>query len=85
MILVEKPFCKPDLENAMELFNKAKSRNIKIFVGFNHVVGKAASKIKSILENETIGKIQTLDVEFREHWVEFFQLIIGSKALKTVT
>jgi predicted dehydrogenase len=59
-ILVEKPVCGPGLERAEELRELAAERGVRVFVGYDHVVGKAA-----VAALETV---ETLDVEFREHW-----------------
>jgi len=71
-VLVEKPLCTPDLEGAHELFEEASAAGCSVFVGYDHVVSKAASSMAKMLAEETVGSIQTLDVEFREHWGGIF-------------
>ena len=71
-ILIEKPICTPDLENADELLAKANAKGCRLFVGYDHVVGAAAERFCSLADAGTIGEPQTLDVEFREHWGGIF-------------
>jgi len=70
-ILVEKPVCGPNLEDANKFYEKAKSMGVAAFVGYDHVVSLAAKKFVSSFKN-SFGKLITLDVEFREHWGGIF-------------
>lgn len=76
-ILVEKPFCTPDLEGAEELYKLAKEYDVSIFTGYDHVVGLASKKFGDIAASGKLGNIETLDVEFREHWGGIFLRIHG--------
>lgn len=69
-ILIEKPLCMPDLHGAQELWEAAQSGSTRVFVGYDHAVGKSARKVEELLPQ--LGEIQTLDVEFREHWAGIF-------------
>lgn len=69
-ILVEKPLCAPDMEGADKLRELAARSGIEVFVGYNHAVGRAARFARERLG--AIGPIETLDVEFREHWGGIF-------------
>lgn len=71
-ILVEKPFCTPDLNGAQELFDTARNRGVAIFTGYDHVVGQASAKLTDIATSGRLGAIETLDVEFREYWGGIF-------------
>jgi predicted dehydrogenase len=71
-ILIEKPLCGPDLKGAQELFDRAAQANIAVFVGYDHVVGKATGIVDDLFKSSRLGKITTLDVEFREHWGGIF-------------
>lgn len=71
-VLVEKPFCTPDLAGAQELLNRAKAANVPVFVGYDHVVGKASEKFAKVISNGGLAPIDTLDVEFREYWGGIF-------------
>lgn len=69
-ILVEKPLCPPNLEQAQRLQNMAIESGTLAFVGYDHVVGKAAQEtLNACLRLSTI---ETIDVEFREHWGGIF-------------
>jgi predicted dehydrogenase len=69
-VLVEKPVCGPDLRRAQELPALAKERGVTVFVGYDHVVGKAP--FVALEKARTLHRIETLDVEFREHWGGIF-------------
>jgi predicted dehydrogenase len=71
-LLIEKPLCGPGLELAQEFFERAEDSNTKVFVGYDHVVGKAASKARDLATSASIGTIETMDVEFREYWGGIF-------------
>jgi predicted dehydrogenase len=69
-LLVEKPLCTPALEKADELYRLARENGVEVFVGYNHVVSAAADKAVELIPH--LGSIETLDVEFREHWGGIF-------------
>ena len=71
-ILIEKPLCTPDLSQAQKFFELMKSSNVKVFVGYDHVIGKASCEVGNIIQQNDIGDIETIDVEFREHWGGIF-------------
>lgn len=71
-IQVEKPLCNPDMAGAQALYESAKESGVRIFVGYNHVVAWSAEKVEELLRKKEIGRIETLDVEFREHWGGIF-------------
>jgi predicted dehydrogenase len=72
-VLVEKPFCTPDMAGAQELFDLAGDLGVAVFTGYDHVVGDAARRVCDILGRGEIGTVSTIDVEFREHWGGIFQ------------
>ncbi|HYC72433.1 MAG TPA: Gfo/Idh/MocA family oxidoreductase [Opitutaceae bacterium] len=72
-IQVEKPLCPPSLHQADETARLADASGTKVFVGYDHVVGKAARKTEELLRAGAVGPIRTLDVEFREHWGGIFK------------
>ena len=43
-----------------------------VFVGYDHVVGRAARMVADLLASGAIGAVTTIDVEFREHWGGIF-------------
>ncbi len=69
-ILVEKPVCGPDLEDAEELRQRAEKNGVSVFVGYDHVVGRGA--VTALEAARQLDTIETLDVEFREHWAGIF-------------
>ena len=72
-ILIEKPLTTPDLDGLDDLNKKSKNSSSKIFVGYNHVVSKAIKNVNELLNNYDLGEIDTVDVEFREHWGGIFK------------
>lgn len=70
-ILIEKPVCGPNLEGADTLVRRARELGVAVFVGYDHVVGKAAQAAAEAAR--AFGGIPlTLDVEFREYWGGIF-------------
>jgi predicted dehydrogenase len=69
-ILVEKPLCPPNLDQAQALQTMVTESGTLGFVGYDHVVGKAAQEILGAARRLSI--IETIDVEFREHWGGIF-------------
>lgn len=67
-VLVEKPVCGPDLEGAQELADEAARAGVAVFVGYDHVVGRAARAVAELVTSKALQDVATLDVEFREHW-----------------
>ena len=72
-VLIEKPLCPPTLNQAQELWDLSRNCATKIFVGYDHAVGKAAQQAEILITSGAIGEALTLDVEFREHWRGIFQ------------
>jgi predicted dehydrogenase len=71
-VLVEKPLCPPDLAGAQALADEAKAAGVHVFVGYDHVVGKASGLVGEELAAGRVGTVLTLDVEFREYWGGIF-------------
>jgi len=69
-ILVEKPVCEPDLRRAQELRERAAEGGVTVFVGYDHVVSKAV--VAATKAARQLEAVETLDVEFREHWAGIF-------------
>lgn len=70
-VLVEKPFCTPSLDGAQRLLDRSRDLGVAVFVGYDHAVGKASEQFVE-WARQGIGPVQTLDVEFREHWGGIF-------------
>ena len=71
-VLIEKPLCDVALERTRELVDLAASKDIQVFVGYDHIVGEATKKVEQIVASGALGEIQTMDVEFREYWGGIF-------------
>ena len=84
-ILIEKPLCGPDLQGAQNLVDEAAAAGVAVFVGYDHVVGRACGLVGDALRAGVAGAIVTIDVEFREHWGGICWRIPGSRGLATAT
>ena len=71
-ILVEKPFCAPDLEGAQSLYERTIEADVAAFTGYDHVVARSTQEVAEIVERD-LGDILLLDVAFREHWAGIFK------------
>jgi predicted dehydrogenase len=71
-VVIEKPICGPDLLGAQQMYERAKELGVAIYVGYDHVVGKASRIALNITKTDFLGSVRTLDVEFREHWGGIF-------------
>ncbi|MGI9317081.1 MAG: Gfo/Idh/MocA family protein [bacterium] len=71
-LLIEKPLSTPSLESLPELYAKADSLGVAVFVGYDHAVSKSITKLESLVRDSEYGGLITLDVEFREHWQGIF-------------
>ena len=71
-ILIEKPLCPPTLEDADAVVAASRGGSTACFVGYDHVVGKAARAATDLILSGVIGDVLTIDVEFREHWAGIF-------------
>lgn len=71
-ILIEKPLCPPTLEGADGLARAAEASDVRIYVGYEYSLCRAARKVEQYLAENAIGTVETLDVEYREHWGGIF-------------
>ena len=71
-VLVEKPFGTPDLTGFQEFFEKARAKNIPVFVGYDHAVAASVFEMRNRLSAGGLGEISTIDAAFREHWQGIF-------------
>lgn len=72
-LLIEKPLCTPSLEGAQEFWEKSRNSSCQIFIGYTNVVSRVTQKVEELFCARTIGELQNLDVEFREHWEGIFR------------
>ena len=63
-ILVEKPVCPPDLDGAQNLWERSRSENVPVFVGYDHVVGMASRGVEEVVASGSLGPIDTLEKFF---------------------
>jgi predicted dehydrogenase len=70
---IEKPLCAPDLAGVRPVIEAIRTSPTLAFVGYDHVVGKAARILGDLLRDRVVGDVATFDVEFREHWGGIFK------------
>ncbi len=71
-MLIEKPICGPDLAGAQELVERSAANGVAVFVGYDHVIGRASRLLGEQIAAADLGTYATIDVEFREHWGGIF-------------
>ncbi|MBI2055011.1 MAG: Gfo/Idh/MocA family oxidoreductase [Candidatus Sungbacteria bacterium] len=73
ILQLEKPLCPPTLDGLQEFLDAAaKQPETVVIVGYDHAVAESIGEVVSILTEKKIGEVETLDVEFREHWGGIF-------------
>lgn len=72
-ILIEKPLCTTSLDLAQTVYESACRSETAVFVGYDHVVGKATRAMEAYLDQQLVGDVRYVDVEFREHWEGIFR------------
>lgn len=70
-ILIEKPACEPSMNLAQEMVEAYSRSDSRVFVGYNHVVSPSVKYLSA--QCKELGTINTIDVEFREHWAGIFK------------
>ncbi|MBX4210360.1 Gfo/Idh/MocA family oxidoreductase [Candidatus Parcubacteria bacterium] len=74
VLQLEKPLCGPGLEGYKEFMAEyKKAGNVIGIMGYDHAVSKSIDFVASLLEKKIIGDVETVDVEFREHWGGIFK------------
>lgn len=73
VLQLEKPLGMPSLEGIAPFVAKVKKGKTAVIVGYDHSVSDAAEFIVSLLKSNTVGTVETIDVEFREHWGGIFK------------
>lgn len=74
ILLLEKPLSFPFDPDLRVLNEKAAATpETTILVGYDHAVSSAIERISLLLREQSIGRVQTIDVEFREHWQGIFK------------
>lgn len=74
ILQLEKPLCAPfapDLKKFVAAYKKQK--HTSVVVGYDHAVAKSMNRVVALWREGVFGTIETLDVEFREHWEGIFK------------
>lgn len=73
VLQIEKPLCTPTLEGLNEFLKEYQAQKETIaIVGYDHAISKSINEVVNLLKQNAIGEVETLDVEFREHWQGIF-------------
>lgn len=73
ILQLEKPLCPPlldGLKDFLEVYS-AQKETVAV-VGYDHAVAESIEEIVNLLAQGKIAEVQTIDVEFREHWQGIF-------------
>ena len=73
VLLIEKPLCPPNLEKVERFHELVKQSETRVFVGYNHTLGRNTLKSEEILSSQPFGKCVTLHAGFQEHWGGIFK------------
>ncbi len=71
-ILVEKPLSEPNLKKIQSFKESIKDKNTQVFIGYDHVVSSSINQFLRHIKEVPASEVETLDVEFREHWGGIF-------------
>ncbi len=72
-ILIEKPLSFFGDSKIEILKTKIEETESQVFVGYNHVVSKSIQYLGKLIEDNKLGDVITIDVEFRENWDGIFK------------
>ena len=73
LVFVEKPYCPPSLEGAVDVAQASAKNRVPVIVGFDHSVSQGIGEALRVVRSGVIGKPVTHDVEFRESWSGIFK------------
>jgi predicted dehydrogenase len=74
VLLLEKPLCTPSLAGLARFLEEYQAQAETVaLVGYNHAVSESVSEVLGLLDQRKIGIVETVDVEFREHWRGIFE------------
>lgn len=72
VLLIEKPVCTPELENARELVALQEKSGCFIAVGYNHILTPHSRRAAELLAGGLVGQPLTISARFREFWGGIF-------------
>ena len=74
ILQLEKPLCPPSLEDLGIFLSQYRAQKETIAViGYDHAVSESIGTVLRMLHSGQIGEVETIDVEFREHWDGIFK------------
>lgn len=65
-VYIEKPMCRT-YEECVEVNDLAKKHNVPVFVAYYRRMLPGFKKVKSLLDDDTIGKVRTVSIQFYKH------------------
>jgi predicted dehydrogenase len=73
LLQIEKPLCPPTLAGMQEFLDQVRKHpETKVIVGFNHLLSQQTEKLEELIGQNVIGKLLSMDCEFRSHWKNIF-------------
>ncbi len=72
VILIEKPLCKPNLENCQDMLEISRSKGVLVLVGYNHVFTQNTVEADEVLRKGILGEAISINVRWQEHWGGIF-------------
>ena len=74
ILQLEKPLCAPSLEGLDRFLEKYRTqKETAAVIGYDHAVSESIGMVLRTLQSGQIGEVETIDVEFREHWEGIFK------------
>jgi predicted dehydrogenase len=74
VLQIEKPLCTPTLKDVPEFIAAVKNNpETAIIVGYDHIVAENTKKAEEEIKQRELGKLLSLDCEFRSHWKNIFK------------
>ena len=73
ILQLEKPLCAPSLIGLDAFLSEYRNQSNTIaVVGYEHAVSESVDEVVRLLDEKKVGAVETIDVEFREHWQGIF-------------
>jgi predicted dehydrogenase len=74
VLQIEKPLCAPIFKDVPEFIAEVKNNpETVVIVGYDHIVAENTKKTEEEIKQRELGKLLSLDCEFRSHWKNIFK------------
>jgi predicted dehydrogenase len=72
VLLVEKPFCGPDLDGCQEVLEAVDKTKTLALIGYNHTLAKSCILAEKLIQEGILGNVETISCRTREYWGGIF-------------